>query len=90
VVWAEFFFFQGTQLLVNQMSLFRSVYKWQKFVKDIVNDIGSSLKRAMQREQLVASSQQRQVQEERSQIDRRVQEKQALHCALIALMDEEG
>jgi hypothetical protein len=65
------------------MSLFRSVCKWQKSVK-------ASLKRAMQMARLVASSRQRQVREERSQIDRRAQEEQALRCALIALMDEEG
>jgi protein subunit release factor B len=37
----------------------------------------------------VASSRQRQVQEKRSQIDRRAQEEQALQGVLIALMDEE-
>jgi hypothetical protein len=82
VVWAEFFS-QGTQLLVDQMSLFRSVCKWQKSVKD-------SFKRVMQRVRSVASSQQRQVREERSQSNRRAQEEQALHCVLIALMDKEG
>jgi hypothetical protein len=39
--------FQGTQLLINQMSLFRSVCKWQKSVKT-VKDIMPSLKQAMQ------------------------------------------
>ena len=81
MVWAEFF--SGTQLLVDQMSLFRSVCKWQKFVKD-------SLKRVMQRARSVASGRQRQVREERSQSDRRAQEGQALRCVLIALMDNEG
>jgi hypothetical protein len=64
------------------MSLFRSVCKWQKSVKT-VKDIVPSLKQAMQMVRLVASSRQRQVQEEQNQIDRRAQEEQAL-------MDEEG
>jgi hypothetical protein len=72
------------------MSLFCSVCKWQKSIKDIVKDIVPSLKWAMQMAGSVASSQQRQVQEERSQIDRWAQEEQVLRCALIALMDEEG
>jgi hypothetical protein len=74
---------EGTQLLVDQMSLFHSVCKWQKSVK-------ASLKRAMQMARLLASSRQRQVREEWSQIDRGAQEEQALRCALIALIDEEG
>jgi hypothetical protein len=64
------------------MSFFRSICKWQKSVKT-VKEIVPSLKQTMQMVRSghslsVASSRQRQVQEERNQINRRAREEEAL------------